>query len=93
MGSYPLTDGVSNGAGPRSTNWIDQSGRSKKNSEHDIEGDDLETTYKSEGSEENIMGIKKTVSVDLTYLERPGEENVDGSKRYEKHRFDRHVAC
>jgi hypothetical protein len=89
--SYPLGDGVSNGAGPRSGNWIDQPSRSKEYSEHEIEGDDLPTTYKSEGSEERIMGIKKTVSVDLTYLERPGEESVDGSKKYEKHRFDRHV--
>jgi hypothetical protein len=89
--SYPLSDGVSNGAGPRSGNWTDQSGRSKKDSEHDIQCDDLATHYKSEGSEERIMGIKKTVSVDLTYLERPGEENVDGSKKYEKHRFERHI--
>ena len=91
MDSYPLSDGVSNGAGPRSGNWMDQSGRSNKDSEHDIEVDDVATHYKSEGSEERIMGIKKTVSVDLTYLERPGEENVDGSKKYEKHRFERHI--
>lgn len=89
--SYPLSDGVYNGAGPRSGNWKDQSNRSKGHGEHDVEIDDLETNYKSEGSEERIMGIKKTVSIDLTYLERPGEANTDGSKKYEKHRFDRHV--
>jgi hypothetical protein len=53
--------------------------------------DDVETHYKSEGSEERIMGIQKTVSIELTYLERPGEVNTEGNKTYEKHRFDRHA--
>jgi hypothetical protein len=88
---YPLGDGVINGVGPRSDNWLDLSDRSKKHSEHDIDGDDLATTYKSDGSEERIMDITRTVSVDLTYAERPTEGTVDGSKKYAKHRFDRHV--
>jgi hypothetical protein len=89
--SYPLSDGVSHGVGPRSGNWNDQPTRSKKTEESDIEMDDLETNYKSEGSEERIVGIQKTVSIELTFLERPGEANTDGSKTYKKHQFDRHV--
>lgn len=84
--SYPLRDGVSHGVsyGARMAQ------RSKQQGESDVEMDDVETHYKNEGSEERIMGIQKTVSIELTYLERPGEVNTEGNKIYENHRFDRH---
>ncbi|KAL5354885.1 hypothetical protein ACLOAV_000976 [Pseudogymnoascus australis] len=51
--------------------------------------ENVEMQYKYEGSEERIVGIKKTVIIELTYLERPGEVNTEGNKTYEKHEFDR----
>ncbi|UKZ82816.1 hypothetical protein TrVFT333_010614 [Trichoderma virens FT-333] len=79
--SYELSDGV-HGGGARSSNWNSQSNRSKKRSEFDDGMDDLETNYKSEGSEERIMGIKKTVSIDMTFQERARDAGADGNKMY-----------
>lgn len=84
--SYPLGDGVSHPVSYSAR--IAQ--RSKKQGESEVEMDDVGTHYKSEGSEERIMGIQKTVSIELTYLERPEEINTEGNKTYKKHRFDRH---
>ena len=84
--SYPLGDGVSNG--PSYSARISQ--RPKKQGGSEVEIDDIGTNYKNEGSEERIMGIQKTVSVELTYLERPEEVSTEGNKTYPKHRFDRH---
>lgn len=64
--------------------------RSKNQRESEVDMDDAEMQYKNEGSEERIVGIKKTVSIELTYLERSGEVNTEGNKTYEKHLFDRH---
>lgn len=74
--SYELSDGV-HGEGARSNNWNSQSNRSKRRGEFDDGMDDLETNYKSEGSEERIMGIKKTVSIDMTFQERPQDADPD----------------
>ncbi|RFU26142.1 hypothetical protein B7463_g10198, partial [Scytalidium lignicola] len=90
--SYPLSDGVYAGAGAASGNWKDQSTRSKRHGESDVETDNLETKSRGEGSEERITGIQKTVSIELTFAERrPGEENIDGSKTHERHQFDHHA--
>ncbi|KFY29736.1 hypothetical protein V494_08502 [Pseudogymnoascus sp. VKM F-4513 (FW-928)] len=83
--SYPLGDGVSQGASYNAR--IAQ--RSKKQGGSNIDTD-LGTHYKNEGSEERIIGIQKRVSVELTYLERPGEVHTEGNKTYPAHRFDRH---
>ncbi|RFU73326.1 integral membrane [Trichoderma arundinaceum] len=60
--SYALSDGVHSG-GARSSNWNNQSNRSKKRGDFDDDMDGLELNYKSEGSEERIMGIRGTVSI------------------------------
>jgi hypothetical protein len=84
--SYPLDDGVTEGVSYNAR--IAQ--RSKTHGGPEVEMDDVGTHYKGEGSEERIIGIQKTVSIELTYLERPGEVNTEGNKTYKKHRFDRH---
>lgn len=77
--SYELSDGVHGG---RSSNWNSQSNRSKRRDDFDVGVDDLETNYKSEGSEERIMGIKKTVSIDMTFQERSREADASANKVY-----------
>ncbi|PTB64965.1 putative PTH11-typeG-protein-coupled receptor [Trichoderma citrinoviride] len=79
--SYELSDGV-HGACPRSNNWNSQSTRSKRRDDFEVAIDDLETSYKSEGSQEQIMGIKKTVSIDMTFQERARESDAGSSKLY-----------
>jgi hypothetical protein len=79
--SYELSDGVHHGMGPRSGNWNSQSGRSRRRDEFEAGIDDLEN-YKSEGSEERIIGIKKTVSIDMTFHEGASGSNTDASKMY-----------
>lgn len=78
--SYELSDGIHHG--PRSSNWNSQSNRSKRRGEFEVGIDDLETNYKSEGSEERIMGIKKTVSIDMTFQETPLEVETGRNKMY-----------
>lgn len=85
--SYPLGDNLSQGVSY--SGRIAQRSESQRESEVDMEN--VEMQYKYEGSEERIVGIKKTVIIELTYLERPGEVNTEGNKTYEKHEFDRHV--
>ncbi|KFZ04994.1 hypothetical protein V501_08773 [Pseudogymnoascus sp. VKM F-4519 (FW-2642)] len=84
--SYPLGDGVSQGVSYNAR--IAQ--RSKTHGGSEVGMEDVGTHYKGEGSEERIIGIQKTVSIELTYLERPGEVNTEGNKTYKEHRFDRH---
>lgn len=79
--SYELSDGVHYGMGPRSGNWNSQSGRSRRRDEFEAGIDDLEN-YKSEGSEERIIGIKKTVSIDMTFQQGASGSNTDASKLY-----------
>ncbi|KAL7928134.1 hypothetical protein V8C35DRAFT_318826 [Trichoderma chlorosporum] len=78
--SYELSDNVQVG-GPRSSNWNSQSNRSKRRDEFDDATDDMEN-YKSEGSEERIMGIKKTVSIDMTFQERSHDADAGNSNIY-----------
>jgi hypothetical protein len=80
--SYELSDGVHHGVGPRSGNWNSQASRSKRRGEFEVGIDDLETNYKSEGSEERIIGIKKTVSIDMTFQETAGEAHASSNKMY-----------
>ncbi|UKZ53210.1 hypothetical protein TrVGV298_007002 [Trichoderma virens] len=74
--SYELSDGVP-GGGAQSSNWNNESHRLKKPSGFDDGMDDLELNYKSEGSEERIMGIKKTVSINATF--QAGSRGADAS--------------
>ncbi|KFY53304.1 hypothetical protein V496_07731 [Pseudogymnoascus sp. VKM F-4515 (FW-2607)] len=85
--SYPLGNNLSQGVSY--SGRIAQRSENQRESEVDMENGEMQ--YKNEGSEERIVGIKKTVSIELTYLERPGEMNTEGNKTYEKHGFDRHV--
>lgn len=79
--SYELSDGVHHGMGPRSGNWNSQASRSKKRDEFEVGIEDLDN-YKSEGSEERIIGIKKTVSIDMTFQEGGSQANMSANKIY-----------
>jgi hypothetical protein len=79
--SYELSDGVHYGRGPRSGNWNSQASRSKRRDEIEVGIDDLEN-YKSEGSEERIIGIKKTVSIDMTFQEGVNGAPMGANKLY-----------
>lgn len=79
--SYELSDGAHYGRGPRSGNWNNQSSHSRRRDELDAGIDDLDN-YKSEGSEERIMGIKKTVSIDMTFQEEASGSKTDANKLY-----------
>ncbi|KAH8802593.1 putative PTH11-typeG-protein-coupled receptor [Xylogone sp. PMI_703] len=84
--SYPLSDGGYRGTGAPSGSWKDQSNRTKRRGGTNVEIDELETSYHGEGSEERITGIKKTVSIELTYVERPGDTDTEATETYERHR-------
>lgn len=79
--SYELSDGIHYGMGPRSGNWNSQASRSKRRDEFEVGIDDLEN-YKSEGSEERIIGIKKTVSIDMTFQEGASEAPMGANNLY-----------
>lgn len=79
--SYELSDDVHRGVGPRSGNWNSQSNRSRRRDELETGIDDLEN-YKSEGSEERIIGIKKTVSIDMTFQEGASGAHMGANKLY-----------
>ncbi|EGX92055.1 integral membrane protein [Cordyceps militaris CM01] len=52
----------------------------------------VETSCRSEGcSAEDIVGIKRTVSVDVSYISRHGEPGLDGTTTYPEHQFERHI--
>ena len=72
--SYPLSDGpVSRVIGSKNPTWKERE-----------EFDEIGTNYKSEGSEERIMGIKKTVSIDMRSLEETDKDAMTG-KSYARH--------
>ena len=78
-GSYPLSGDVSGGAGPRSTGWPDRNANSKgskRRGELTAIDDMGNTTYVGDGSEERIIGIKKTVTVDMTNISANGKEDM-----------------
>ncbi|PTB77132.1 hypothetical protein M440DRAFT_1401464 [Trichoderma longibrachiatum ATCC 18648] len=77
--SYELNDGVHGREAP-SNKWNSQSTRSKRRGDFEVTTNDLETSYRSDGSEEQIMGIKKTVSIDMTFQERAPELDADSNK-------------
>lgn len=64
--SYQLSDGPkSSRVGKKTHTWKDQSTRSNKRGD----SDELQTDHKSASSQERIVGIKKTLDIDMTYLE------------------------
>ena len=72
--SYPLSDGpVSRAVGSKNPTWKERD-----------EFNEIVTNYKSEGSEERIIGIKKTVSIDMTFREDIDQENL-AQKVYARH--------
>lgn len=77
--SYELNDGVHGREAP-SNKWNSQSTRSKRRGDFEVTTNDLKTSYRSDGSEEQIMGIKKTVSIDMTFQERAPELDADSNK-------------
>lgn len=79
--SYELSDGIHYGMGPRSGNWNSQASRSKRHDEFEVGIDDLEN-YKSEGSEERIIGIRKTVSIDMIFQEGASEATMGANNLY-----------
>lgn len=90
--SYQLSEDVPHHLGPRSGTFGNSRGSSKKRGDElDTQVDPLETNYRSEGSEEQIMGIKRTMSVDVSFVPRDGEPNADGTTTYPKHQFERHI--
>lgn len=94
--SYELSDAVPHHLGPRSGNWTDQSKSSKgsrKRGELDtVDILETRTTLRGDGSQEQIVGIKKTVSFDMTYTERSEEMMTEeGKETYPKYQYDRHV--
>lgn len=87
--SYQLGDDVPYHLGPRSGTFGNSKGSKKRGDELDTQVDPLETNYKGEGSEEHIIGIKRTMSVDVSFVPREGEPNSDGT--YPNHQFERHI--
>lgn len=62
--AYPLSDGpVSRVVGQKNTTWKERD-----------EFEEIDANYKSEGSQERIMGIKKTISIDMTSLEETDKD-------------------
>ena len=66
----PLGNDISHRVSLQSGNWNGQRTCSRKPGEFDIEIDD--PNYESGGSEVGIVGIRRTVSVELTYQGRRG---------------------
>jgi len=80
--SYPLSDNPnSRHMGRPSPSWKDQSAHSESQSKK-RELDDLETGFETEGSQERIVGIQKTVSVHMTY------QNTDLDKKSNRRHQD-----
>lgn len=84
--SYELSDDNSRRLGPRSGNWGSKG--SKKRSELDSV---LQSHYQNEESQEAIAGIERRESVDVAFAERAGETDMDGTKTYPAHQFERHI--
>ncbi|ETR97642.1 hypothetical protein M419DRAFT_12444 [Trichoderma reesei RUT C-30] len=82
--SYELSNGVHD-RGAQYNKWNSQSTQSKRRDDFEVAINDLETNYRSEGSEEQIMGIKKTVSIDMTFQERAREPYPESNKLYPNH--------
>ncbi len=92
--SYQLSD-TPHHLGPRSGTFGNSKGSKKRGGDLDTQlttlVDPLETNYRSEGSTEEFVGIKRTMSVDVSYVAREGESNPDGTTTYPKHQFERHM--
>ncbi|TQV97232.1 integral membrane protein [Cordyceps javanica] len=92
--SYQLSD-TPHHLGPRSGTFGHSKGSRKRGgdlgTQLDTQIDPAETTYDGQGSSEEIVGIKRTMSVDVTYIPRQGEPNADGTTTYPKHQFERHM--
>ncbi|KAJ3496443.1 hypothetical protein NLG97_g2663 [Lecanicillium saksenae] len=92
--SYQLSDRPHH-LGPRSGTFGNSRGSRKRGGDLDTQLsthiDPLETSYKSGSSAEEIVGIKRTMSVDVSYVPREGEPNADGTTTYPKHQFERHM--
>lgn len=92
--SYQLSD-TPHHLGPRSATFGNSKGSRKRGGDLDTQLsthiDPLETTYRSGSSAEEIVGIKRTMSVDVSYIPRDGESNADGTTTYPKHQFERHM--
>ncbi|KAH0492027.1 hypothetical protein TgHK011_003424 [Trichoderma gracile] len=80
-GSYEMSVDVQRRV-TRYDKWNSQSTKSKRHGDLEVAINDLETCYRSDGSEEQIMGIKKTVSIDMTFQKRVGELDAGSSKLY-----------
>lgn len=92
--SYQLSD-TPHRFGPRSGTFGNSKGSKKRGGDLDTQlttlVDSVETDSRSEGSAEEIVGIKRTMSVDVSYVAREGEANSDGTTTYPKHQFERHI--